>query len=157
MSDFIMIEEGPLLDKKLLSRFEKKIGKKLPSEYQSFLEAFNGGRPQRSYIDFILPDGVNSGDSINYFYEVSNDPGNSLIEIYEAIAWQNPEGIIMIAESPAGNYFGVSVNNIDYGQIFYKDHELDDEPVKEDGLPYNMIKIANTFNEFVDKLYDPDE
>ena len=157
MSDFIMIEEGPLLDKKLLANFEKKIGKKLPSEYQSFIETFNGGRPQKSYVDFILPDGVDAGDPINYFYEISNDAGNSLIDIYDEIGWQNPKGIIMIAESPAGNYFGISINDNDYGQIIYKDHELEDEPTKEDGLPYNMVKVANSFNEFLDKLYDPDE
>ncbi|WP_332605346.1 SMI1/KNR4 family protein [Acinetobacter sp. ESBL14] len=154
---FEMIKEGPLLDKNEIHNLEKKLNVELPIQYKSFLEKFNGGKPLQSEVDFTLPDGTDSGDKIKRFYEASIDTSYGLRSNHEDLSWQLPLGYLTIAITPAGNYFLIGLTQNNYGQIFYKDHELEDEPEKDDGLPYNMVKVANSFNEFLDKLYDPDE
>jgi len=152
-----MVENGPPLEQEELSALERYIGVSLPSDYKVFLQEHNGGEPEEYLIKFMLPDkSSEAGDAVNFFLEVSDSVSYGLLNKYKNLSWQIPKGFIFIAISPGGNYFLIGINEKNYGQIFYKDHESEDEPYQEDGLPANMVKVANSFSEFMERLYDPD-
>lgn len=150
---------GPTLSEKDLCLLEESLNVELPNDYRNFLLRHNGGLPvENSVRIFENKLGINSA-AIGYFYSVGTKTEN--IEVcLNIISDRIPEKLIPIADTPNGNYFLISANPHNYGKIYYKDHETEDITQPDwakNILPESMIKIADSFSEFVDNLYDPNE
>lgn len=137
------------LSESAIPAIEKRLGFSLPNEYRDFLKISNGGSP--------VPDAVKyEGEYFDYvsmFYSVrrnaySNDLFRNIEEYRELI----PSHYLPIGESPGGDVFCLSLKNEDYGAVYYWNHE----EANYDGEPWemNMIKLAASFNEFLDSLYE---
>ena len=141
-----------------INALESRLGKKIPDDYAQFLIKYNGGSPIECMIDFDGNKLNISGNSIGYFFGLKRK--SDLINKLENMSHILPELALPIADTPGGNYFILSLNNNTYGKVFYKDHEIEDSfdfKDDENNLPESMVLVANSFSEFLDKLYDPDE
>jgi hypothetical protein len=142
-----------------LLALEKLLNAKLPSSYRAFLLKTNGGEPRECGIDFAAPKLKRKGDTISYLFEVSDDPTYGLAPMMEDFGSDIPPGMIFIGNSPGGNYFLLSLRAKSYGQVFYKDHDYEDKTAFDETkgeLPESVVKIADSFEEFQARLYDPD-
>jgi SMI1 / KNR4 family (SUKH-1) len=131
----------------------------LPASYRHFLLTINGGRPRECLIDFDAPHLRLQGGTLNHFFEVSEDPGEGLAHLMQAFGRDIPQGMIFIGRSPGGDYFLLSLRARSYGQVFYKDHDFEDFSAMDESagkLPESMVKIADSFEDFLARLYDPD-
>jgi hypothetical protein len=142
-----------------LIALEEKLAAKLPSAYREFLLRSNGGRPVECCIDFDAPKLRCEGDTVNFFFEISEGSTYDIEHMMESFGSHIPQGMIFIGTSPGGNYFLLSLRPHSYGQVFYKDHDFEDflefdEAINQ--LPESIVKIAATFDEFLERLYDPD-
>jgi SMI1 / KNR4 family (SUKH-1) len=142
-----------------LSALEKQLNAKLPQSYRTFLLKTNGGEPRECGIDFSAPKLRRKGDTVNYFFEVSDDPTYGIAPMRQEFGSDIPLGLVGIGISPGGNYFFISLRPKSYGQIFYKDHDFEDSTEFDEvtnQLPESIVKIADSFDEFQASLYDPD-
>jgi cell wall assembly regulator SMI1 len=142
-----------------LLALEKLLNAKLPPSYRAFLLKTNGGEPLECGIDFAAPKLKRKGDTVSYFFEVSDDPTYGIAPMMEDFGSDIPPGMIFIGNSPGGNYFLLSLRPGSYGQVFYKDHDFEDKTPFDEAkglLPESIVKIADSFEEFQARLYDPD-
>ncbi len=59
------------------------------------------------------------------------------------------KNVLPIAEDPFGNFICLSINEEDFGTIYFADHEYEDA---ESGYLF-MSKIASSFTEFLNCMY----
>lgn len=135
---------------------ENELGIKFPEDYKDFIIQMNGGIPQEDMLyDFY--DEVSELENtsiIRRFFSLYVDNlvlKNNLKVIYNTM---KNEGIISvdmlpIADDPAGNIISISLNDEDYGSIYYLNHEFEDV---ETGYLIKS-KIAESFKSFIDCLY----
>jgi len=149
---------GPELRQGDINSLVEALGKELPAEYESFLMKYNGGAPVECELDFDGKKLGISGDTLGYFFGLGRN--SDILAKLENLSYFLPKDMFPIADSPAGNLFLMSVNEKSYGNVYYKDHETEDSFEFDDSkeeLPESMVLVANSFNEFLEKLYDPDE
>lgn len=154
-----MEHNGPKITKNSIVNLESSLKKQLPNEYKAFLLEYNGGEPIQRAIDFDAQELRINGDYIATFYEVSDDITYGILPNIENHAGLIPQDMIFIAISPEGNYFLLSLREDSYGEVFYKDHEIEDKTtlnINSGILPESMIRIAGNFKSFISMLYDPD-
>lgn len=151
---------GPEINFLDIEKFEANLSIRLPHTYKNFLCLNNGGEPIQCAVDFKENIIASNGDYIASFYELTQDVTYGLEPNMKHHGEKLPKGLIYIANSPAGNFYLLSTREDSYGQIFYKDHEFEDQtpfdPINNQ-LPESIVKIADDFDEFIAKLYDPDE
>jgi len=155
-----MKKTGESLTKTDLLSIEKQIGYSLPAVYEEFLLQYNGGIPDESYIDFKAQKIDVASDEIKRFYGFGGKATNDLIHKLNSIGDILPEGMIFIASTHGGNFFLLSLRQDSYGEVFYKDHEYEDETPfnpESDLFPESIVKVANSFDEFLSRLYEFDE
>jgi len=155
-----MKKTGESLTKADLSNIEKQIEYSLPIAYKEFLLKYNGGIPDESYIDFNAQKINISSDEIKRFYGFGGKTTNDLVHKLNSIGDNLPKGMIFIANTHGGNFFLLSLRQDSYGEVFYKDHEYEDKTAfnPEDNLyPESIVKVANSFDEFLSRLYEFDE
>ena len=153
-----MENTGPKLSEADISLLETSVGKKLPTEYEAFLIRYNGGAPVECELEFDGKKLGVSGETIGYFFGIGRK--SDIFDKLDNLSYLLPKNMIPIADTPAGNVFLLSVNEKSYGYIYYKDHEIEDSHEFDDSkskLPESMVLVANSFSEFLGKLYDPDE
>lgn len=147
-----LINVGEKLVEQDISKVEKELDVKLPHDYKAFLLQNNGGSPVEDWVfDFIqiLPESgkpFENSSVIREFSTLSDLPffyGNLIGE--ELI----PEKFIPIASDPFGNEILLCADENNCGKIYFGDHETYD-PKTDYWL---MTELANSFTEFVDKLY----
>ena len=139
---------------------ESELGYVFPEPYRKFLLKYNGGEPTESYIDFKAEKLKLPGDAVNVFYGLGVKPCDDIIHKMKVIGCQLPEGLIFVADTPGGNYFLLSLRDDSYGEIFYKDHEFEDNSPFDPNskmLPESIVKISNNFDDFLACLYNGDE
>lgn len=142
-----------------IAALEKVLGAPLPPSYRAFLLKTNGGEPVEQSIDFDAPSLRRKGDTIAYLYEVSDDPTYGLVPNMRDFGDLIPKGFVFIAISPAGNYFVMSLRPQSYGHIYYKDHEFEDTKSFDEttgAVPESMVKVADSFEAFQQRLYNID-
>ncbi|WP_426370187.1 SMI1/KNR4 family protein [Pseudocolwellia sp. HL-MZ7] len=151
---------GPKINSDDIKDLELKLNLKFPESYKRFLLECNGGEPVERAINFKIKGNSFEGDYIASFYEVSDDTSYGINKNMENHGLNIPDKLIYIASTPAGNYFLLSLQEDSYGNVFYKNHEVEDHlpfAPANNILPESIIKIANTFDEFLSFLYDPDQ
>jgi hypothetical protein len=137
-----------------IAKFEREISAQLPTDYREFLLKHNGGSPKPN--SFKIADGSTS--CVNWLFglgSVSNDHSirKELINYHDRI----PKELLPIGDDPGGNVICLSIRGKTMGHVFFWDHE---EEADEDPTWENVHLIANSFNEFLNILYEyvnPDE
>ncbi|WP_196812481.1 MULTISPECIES: SMI1/KNR4 family protein [unclassified Pseudoalteromonas] len=139
---------------------EEELSLKLPEPYKFFLLQNNGGVPEKCAIDFQAKKLRLQGDDIKFFFSIGGRVTNDIKYKNKPMNNLLPQGLIYIANTHSSNFIILSTREDSYGQIFYKDHEFEDQtpfdPINNK-LPESIVKIADDFDEFIAKLYDPDE
>ena len=152
-----------------IKKFENLIDAKLPQDYINFLLKYNGGRPDRDTYKLIQPitygveGDINDMGAILRFLGLVDDE-----EEYNGLIWHYldvtvdriPKELIHIGYDDFGNAICLCVKGEDYGRIYFWDHEMEmgnfeiSEEDWADGPWYdNVFLIADSFVEFIDKLY----
>ena len=129
-----------------IREFEAEQDIELPDLYIKFLIENNGGRPEKKY--FTISD--EQGDSIlSRFYSIG-DTKNSLSKYLDIFEGRIPEDFIPIANDPSGNILCLGIRNEYCENIFFWDHEEEND----DADMSNMYYLAKNIYEFVDILRD---
>ena len=152
-------DQGPKLCKKDIANLERKLGHKLPIDYERFLLEYNGGNPQPDCHDVQNTEGTRIGSfiGIEWFYGVAGGSGK-IKEVY-SIEWNYsvllgriPENFLPIGEDAGGNQICISLYGEDKGSIWYWDHEAEKIPPDYS----NCYKVADNFQALLDNLFEYD-
>jgi len=152
-------QPGKQLDQDDVDVLNRRLISPVPDEYRDFLLQNNGGEPKEYALNFDAKKLGVSGEELGYFYGIDTESEN-IIDTIDNLSHVLPKNLIPIVDTPGGNYFLLSVNPSTYGIIYYKDHEVEDSFEFDDSrneLPESMVFVANGFNEFIEKLFNPDE
>lgn len=150
-------DSGKRLTKDSLKRFEKMLGKSLPSDYKNFMMKNNGGTPEEdlsfSFID-VATNSTNNSDirELFVFYDDEhNDNFDDIVRIYNSMVNENliPSFFLPIGDDSGGNPICMNLSENEYGSIWFCDHELEN---KDTGFLV-FSKIADSFTEFLSALY----
>lgn len=136
---------GPLAIERV-EKFEAALGTRLPEQYRSFLQEFNGGRPVPKMFTISEEQGP---DIIRMFFGIGNEYGN-LEENYKVYEDRVPIGFVPIASDPGGNIICIGTDEEFTGKIYFWDHE--EEPDDPEDMT-NVYLLADSFNEFLEQLY----
>ena len=141
---------GPL-NEQALNEFEKKYSIKFPAAYRSFLLNHNGGSPRPNCNPTPETD-------VNWIYGIHSGPNWARLgDTIECFKGRIPQGAIPIASDSFGNQFLLFLNDDNYGEVWFWDHELEGNG---DDYPGYIIKSATSFEDFLQGMYewiDPDE
>ncbi|UKE46264.1 SMI1/KNR4 family protein [Xanthomonas cerealis] len=132
-----------------LSTFEALIGSELPSDYKSFLLAYNGGRPERPVLE-----SQGSKIAVNDLYGLGEQEGRvgGLEEAWDMFSDRIPRRFIPIGDTAGGDQFLLSVGEGGLG-VFLFDHENEPEDAGDNVEDYpNIRKLAGSFSEFIETL-----
>lgn len=128
-----------------IRQFEITYGISLPDDYKSFLLKFNGGYPSDDLAFNIEEDGTDS--VLSHFYELgkSTDEIQSLEECISDLVQTGfiPPNYLPIADDAFGNQICVGLSEEIFGQIFFWDHEGNDQ---------TMVRVASNFQSFLEGL-----
>lgn len=129
----VKLTEASPASKNEIEALEKALGVRLPDEFENFLLAHNGARPESNM--FLV--GSDNDSGVRKFVPCS--------EIVEQMKFIDNVSfkMIPIAEDDCGNY--VLLNLDDGGRIYFWDHEE----------PYEQIELAPGMNAFLE-LLEPD-
>ena len=139
-----------------IEKFEEKIDAKLPKDYVEFLLKYNGGRPkQDAYNNMIEP--INSqidGGAVSWFYTLAEDYHYNLFKNYQIFENRMPKELIPIGDDGGGNQICLAVGGDNYGKVYFWDHDWENDDEEQEPDYSNVYLIANSFTEFVNKLYE---
>jgi len=148
-------KNGEKLNQKVLDEFEKEEGVSLPESYKTFMLETNGGMPKGDYV-FAYNDEVsgrlNHSVIQDFFvlYSEDNYEVNNLKNFCHML-WSDKalsEDMFPFAEDPAGNYLCFSLNESDYGVVYYCNHEY----INVETEYLMSSKVADSFAEFINML-----
>jgi hypothetical protein len=137
-----------------IKKFEILINAQLPRCYIDFLLKYNGGRPicdTYDLIEHIDKDYFTEG--ISWFYALYDGYDCNIKTEYGMFKDRIPSDLIPIASAPCGNQICLCVKGVNYGKVYFWDHE-NEAPEGEEPWYENVYLIANSFKEFIDKLYE---
>ncbi len=138
---------GPLSDKRL-EKFEELIGTILPDDYRDFLLLHNG--PSLEPTSFRSSEGEELSSIEGYFYGLFEAEEFNLQEVYAGNRDELPDGCIAIVCDGCGNEVCIGLAGEERGKIYFFNHEADDHET----VVGDMELVANTFNEFLEGLYE---
>lgn len=131
-----------------LAEFESKHSIRLPEDYKEFLLTHNGGKPDPSCFNI-----KNDTSDVRIFYGLNNDGQYSVEVALKLYKNRLSRDIIPIGSDSFGNQICLGVMGESQNKIYFWNHEFE-------GTSKALTKVANSFSEFVDSLYewsDPDE
>ncbi|BDI33329.1 hypothetical protein CCAX7_53800 [Capsulimonas corticalis] len=154
-------------DPQLFNELSDLVGKPLPAAYIEFLHHHDGGAPE---VDTFFPQGESDLDSsfgVSNFYSISKGTDESVFHALDA--WKDilGEHLLPIAYDGGNNQIYLDLNDDipsvwlwlhDEGEDEFEDEEADvqeegdGEDDDEDGEYYYVVKIADSFEEFIDGL-----
>ena len=150
-----LTEIGRKLSKKDILEMEAKIKLLFPKDYAAFLCETNGGVPEED-VEFSYraeepecDEETILGSDVQYFYNAE--------EAMEAYANLTAENLIAATYFPIacdsfGNEILLSLCEKDYGCVCFADCESETE-----NTLWMLVKVANTFSEFIDSLEITDD
>jgi hypothetical protein len=146
----------PYLNEHIIHPIEKFLDVNFTKDYKDFLLNVNGGRPNKAAFKFI---NNNNGSIVQQFYGI-NENGNygNLLQQYKYNRFRIPNNMIHIGSDCGGNQILLSIKNPDRGKVYFWDHELEADTDNGEVPSYdNLTLIANSFDEFLSKLYSEDD
>lgn len=126
-----------------LERLEKKLGIDLPEQYRDYLIRYNGGYFEKDRIKISDAEG---NTRIHHMYGLHYGPDYERLNIDHLIRSE----YLAICEDAFGNHFFIKINGVDHGAIYFLDHE-------ESDFNSALIKVTNSFSEFVDLMKSDEE
>ena len=135
------------ISKDEIKKFEQIIEYKLPEDYTQFLLKYNGGIPKKTDFDYEGIDGEESS-VVQLFLSLGDQHSENIKQDYNYYLGEGRilEGIVPIAYDPFGNLICLSLVEETYNQIWFWDHELEEEE-------NNLFFVTKTFNDFIKILY----
>jgi hypothetical protein len=137
--------ESPPASEEALEALRRDVGLALPDDYLAFLREHNGG--------YVRPNVVADHDdlAVRAFLSAGPTPNenlNSVQKMREAFSpggWSDydlPASMLPVAMDDLGNYYLLSLSELDPGSVWFWDHEapLDENPFR---------RVADTFGAFV--------
>jgi len=135
---------GEKLTVEAIEKFESKHDLKLTDLFVQFLLETNGGNPEKK--TFRISD--SQGDGIlSRFYSIG-DTRNSLSKYIDILEGRIPNDFIPIANDPSGNIICLGMQNEYYENIFFWDHEQENDEADMS----NMYFLATNIYEFVENM-----
>lgn len=65
---------------------------------------------------------------------------------------------LYIEYTHSSNFFLLSLRDDSFGSIYYKDHEQEDfSDFDVDDLPESIIKVSDSFHDFLSRLYEVED
>ncbi len=128
-------------------QFESEIGASLPKDYRRFLLTYNGGKCSPKAFD--VPGWRGKMTCVDEFSPLEPDADYSLRWWRRELDELPPEHLA-IAIDPFGNKVLITIAGPMRGNVWY--WYTDQQWVDISG---SMYKLAESFNEFLGKLYDP--
>lgn len=124
-----------------ISLFEEEIGIVLPLDYIAFLKEYNGGYPEPNYYQvgkycFI----------VQFFSGLHLESIEDLRREVEVFAGRIPSKSLPIAAMEGGDVLIMALDKKHYGQLYWWEHEIEDNRVDE------LRLVANSFSEFIEQL-----
>ncbi|GHS98120.1 hypothetical protein AGMMS50296_5610 [Alphaproteobacteria bacterium] len=128
----------------------------LPKDFRNFLLAVNGGVPNRQHIDFIEKDGFKNGEWIECVLGVTSREYSNLLLYNTNYSKRIPANMICITRNCGANLMLLSIVGKDRGNIYFWNHDTE---ANNGEIPNydNLTLIANSFDEFLSKLYSENE
>ena len=115
----------------IINEFERKFVIELDEEYRKFLAKYNGGDTPNTEVK---TKGFSS--DLRYLFGINAEKN---IEDYLPMPmWENSK-CVPIGEDSYGNYYAISTEGIEKGNIFFCNHEKG----------FNGFKISDSFNQFL--------
>ena len=132
----------PATNEDAIKQFEKS-GCTLPKVFRQFLLLHNGGRsPKTSYFDYTLADGKQVSDTIASWFGLNVDENFDLKQNQNI--HNQPDFLINIGDSDDW-IIAIGISDKTSGKIYGWESKEKDA---------NIIFLAESFNHFVDALYD---
>jgi cell wall assembly regulator SMI1 len=131
-----------------ISRLEEALGHELPNDYKDFQIRENGGKPSLNGIKLPLETLLN-GTVLSYLHGINH--AYAAYTVSEARRRVNGElgaNFIPIGEDPAGNYFVMNLSPAEHGAVYFWNRDA-----FEDEADAAMVKIAESFSDFINLLY----
>ena len=136
-----------------IAKFENRRGVRLPDGYKRFLLMYNGGRPKPDAFD--VPDWPHENSGLQRFFGIHPGRDYDLEHEWEDYSDRVPGDLMPIACDSFGNVICLGIEGKRLGKIYFWDHE---DELDEDGdfvKDYrNVYLLANSLDEFLDKLYE---
>jgi len=145
-----ILEYNNSLDEKSLDDFEKEFEIKLPEEYRHFLIKYNGGYPAPDGFKFMNKD---KGSSVDRFLGLIDREYDDIRKYIEKYKNRIPDNLIPIAYDPGSNLLCISISGGDFDNIYFWEHEFEFNEGQKPDYTIVMV-IANSFNDFLSKLYE---
>ncbi|MDF7669750.1 SMI1/KNR4 family protein [Orbaceae bacterium ESL0721] len=106
-----------------IALLEERLGIKIPDAYSDFLKKYNGGYTPKTSFDI-------NGESSNirYFYGFEEqDEYCDFSQLMQDDSFTSAieNGYLQIAEDSFGNYIVIGTSELNYGKIYFYDHEID--------------------------------
>jgi len=152
----MLFDSGVSLSKNDLDIYAKRLGLVLPNDYVEFMTLHNGGTPEEDVVfDFIDPVTrkkiTTDIRGFYIFYDCENDNYDNIVSVYNMMSNEGEirENFLPFADDSGDNVVCMCLSKEHYGEIYYCDRELE-EP---DSGYLVMSKIADSFTDFLDKVY----
>lgn len=137
-----------------IREFEQFIHKALPQDYIDFLLQYNGGHPIQDTYDLIEPiNGKDEVADIAWFFAIYDGDVSNLHKEYLESITSIPRDFLAIAYGSGGDLICINLGKDKYGKVYFWDVH-DQAPHGEEPWYDNIYLIANSFKEFIDKLYE---
>jgi hypothetical protein len=133
-----------------IKRLEKQLNVRLPDEYKDFLARNNGGRPDPKFFPIQGFHNNPFGQVLDFFG--IDDPVEScrLDWNFRVFTKRMPEGFFPVACEDGGNMICLVLSPGDFGAVYYWDHNGETLPPGHG----NVYRLAATFNEFLEHLFE---
>jgi len=152
----IQTYNNPLTEEDIKA-FEKKNNIALPNDYRKFLIQYNGGEP----LDPLFKKNNELGTIVvNTLYGLNTEEKYDDIDhTIQTYTNRISNQFIPIGDDPGGNQIVLGISGPFKGKIYFWDHntELENDEFTENVLPGNMYLLADSFNEFLNKLEEDTE
>lgn len=149
-SEETLITEYQLLD------FERVLGLTLPPEYRNHLLQHNGGQCRPNVFSFV-ENGNETTSRVDWFlalYDGDYDNLKNYAEIYKMDEKRMPDSLLPIAHDDGGNMVCIACHGVDFGKIYFWDHENEVDYSNSDDADYsNLYLIAPSFSDFLAALH----
>lgn len=152
-----LYDEGIKLTKEIIEQYEKVWDICLPKNYVDFLLISNGGTPEEDLVfDFydVVKESDNTTDIREFyvFYNAGETSFDDIIKINNNIRTEGllPDNCFVIADDSAGNPICINTSGEDEGNVYFCNQDFEDE----DTGYLAMSKVADSFKEFLEKLYE---
>ncbi|MCL2080001.1 MAG: SMI1/KNR4 family protein [Oscillospiraceae bacterium] len=155
LNDCKLIKVGAKIDMSEVSLVEENLDVSFPQDFIAFILTTNGGVPEGDIVfEFKDLNGDNDSSVVNRFYSIFpenlNDRNNA-VKLYLSMRKEKrlPHKAFPIGEDPSGNLMCILLDTINYGHIYFWDHEIEFQDESYKGMSF----IADSFSKFIDLCY----